>query len=303
VLQRRFPQVEWLPYEPAARAEAVRRCDLWLGLGDTPFQSDCGPWMLEHLEAERETCRRLRKPMFFLGVGVGDREALGDARASAVLAAAEHVWVRDRQSASLLAAAGAGAKVALGADLAHLELRRLVPAGASSRRMGWLVHFERTEMFSPATVVRLMDDLPQWEHAWLVQEVRPLPGSERVNFEQLPERLRHGVALCLADHDAPDVAAVARHWPECGLVLSSRYHGALHAAWKGSRLVVLERNDKLRGVVDTLACASAPALTDPRVVAAAIEGSRAVPRERLLEQAELAERCCREFFEALRVAA
>src|SRR5262245_9671031 len=78
---RRFPRVEWRSYEAAAREQSVRDCDVWLGLGGTPFQSDSGPWFLEHLAEELELCRRFRKPMYFLGVGVGNREALADPRA------------------------------------------------------------------------------------------------------------------------------------------------------------------------------------------------------------------------------
>lgn len=64
--QRRFPAIEWLPYEPAVRAASIEACDAWVGVGDTPFQTDVGTWLLDHLAEEAESCRRFGKPMFFV---------------------------------------------------------------------------------------------------------------------------------------------------------------------------------------------------------------------------------------------
>jgi hypothetical protein len=42
VLQRRFPEIEWVPFTYENRVEKIQSCDVWLGLGDSPFQSVVG---------------------------------------------------------------------------------------------------------------------------------------------------------------------------------------------------------------------------------------------------------------------
>src|SRR2546423_1049318 len=69
-LQRRFPAIAWQPYEDATRDRCIAECDVWLGLGGSPFQHALSRWFLDHLTAEAARCARARKPMFFLGVGV-----------------------------------------------------------------------------------------------------------------------------------------------------------------------------------------------------------------------------------------
>ena len=58
-LHRRFPTIEWLPCSPIDRERAIAGCDVWLGLGGSPFQSDQSRWFVDHLTGEAESCARL----------------------------------------------------------------------------------------------------------------------------------------------------------------------------------------------------------------------------------------------------
>src|SRR6266542_643277 len=69
-LQKRFTAINWLPYDDATRARCIAGCDVWLGLGGSPFQSAQSRWFIDHLVREETLCAREKKPMFFLGVGV-----------------------------------------------------------------------------------------------------------------------------------------------------------------------------------------------------------------------------------------
>src|SRR3954462_1504475 len=68
-LQQRFPAITWLAYDATARSRAIRECDVWLGLGGSPFQHALSRWFVDHLIGEADLCTRERKPMFYLGVG------------------------------------------------------------------------------------------------------------------------------------------------------------------------------------------------------------------------------------------
>ena len=134
--RRRFPTVKWLSAVDRQRAEEeLREADVWLGLGSTPFQLDTGPWMLDHLDHQREVCQRLGKPMVFLGVGCDSIDAVLDPRGRRVIEVAERIWTRDARSAEAIGSVAAAGVTKPGADLAHIALDAAVKP---HREMGLL---------------------------------------------------------------------------------------------------------------------------------------------------------------------
>ena len=96
--RRRFPEIEWLPYDETTRAACIERADVWLGLGDTPFQATGGnTWFLDHLGEEAAWCRQYGKPMFYLGVGVNERATADYPQVRALVGLAERIWARRRE--------------------------------------------------------------------------------------------------------------------------------------------------------------------------------------------------------------
>ncbi len=297
--QRRFPQVAWLPYDLETRTEAIRHCSIWLGVGGPAFETDSGSWMLEHLAVELELCQRFHKPMFFLCVGVSNREALEDARSQAVLDYAEHIWTRDEQVAERLRKVCRADKVTAGADLAHLYLAGRSPLLPRAHTLGWLMHFDDRSLVRPAALAQALARLTDWEHYWLVQEVRDLPGSELATLLALPAETRNQLTVCLPDYSCTLTDQLLHAWPACEAIITSRFHGVLISAWRGTRVVAVERNDKLRGVVDTLGCHSIPAAHDADALCQAIASSVIVERDLLERQLEIAWGCCVSLFRLL----
>ena len=129
--------MDWRPYHDAARAGCIEQADVWLGLGDTPFQATGGrTWFLDHLCEEAAWCQQYGKPMFYLGVGVNERAVLAYPQVRTLVAQAEKLWMRDETSAGMLRPLAAPGKVTAHADLAHLALAgmRFPPA---PRRRPW----------------------------------------------------------------------------------------------------------------------------------------------------------------------
>jgi polysaccharide pyruvyl transferase WcaK-like protein len=298
--QRRFPQVAWLPYDAAAREHAIRHCTVWLGLGGPAFETESGPWMLEHQKLEIELCRRYRKPMFFLCVGVSNRESLDEPVSQAVLDQVEHIWTRDRLVAEMLRSVCPSGKITAGADLAHLCLSEEAPQRIDRDRLGWVIHFDNTSLLHPPAVAAAIERLRERQHCWLVQEIRELPGSELATLAALPETVRATLQVCLPDYGANAAANLPAAWPACGTMITSRFHGAMVAAWRGARVVVLERDDKLRGAAQTLGCKSLSSARDADELCAAIAASSPVERSLLEEQQDIAWRCCAAFFRHLK---
>jgi len=136
--------------------------------------------------------RAAGKPMYFLGVGVSETDSLRDERGRAVLDYATRVWARDTRSADALAAVCEPGKVRLAADLAHLCLRGLPPPGAPEPDVtGYVLNFEDPHQFRREALCAFIEAMPPERfQRWLVQEVRPLEGSEMEIWANLPGRYR-----------------------------------------------------------------------------------------------------------------
>lgn len=297
--QRRFPEIAWLPWDRPAREDAIRHCDVWLGLGGPAFGNLDSSWLIEQLNQEREMCRRFGKPMFFLCVGVSNKEALNDPRATALIDVAEHIWTRDPESASYIAAQSQSSNVTAGADLAHLCLMEQPSRFPQGGQIGWVLHFDFPSLLRLDAVEQAIELLPDWEHHWLVQEIRALSGSEEDSFQKLHPVVKAGLQVCRADYDASTVEAMLERWPSCEVCLTSRFHAALIAAWRGARVAVIERDDKLRALAKLLGCTALADACDSRRIVDAIQAAQPIDQRLLEEQADITWRCCAAFFRTI----
>ena len=297
--ERRFPQVEWLPYDPATRASAIEACDAWLGVGDTPFQTDVGSWFLDHLIEEVDLCRRSGKPMFFLAVGLNNRQAIVHPHTRTIAGQARHIWTRDPLSARLLREILSPERVTAGADLANAFLVDRTSPAVEPGTLAFLLNFEDRQAFSTEAIREVIEATPDCRHLWLVQEVRTLGGSERDIYNQLPESCRARLELRAPDYAVDSLDTMLDRWGQPERLITSRYHGALVGAWLGSRTVIIERNDKLTGLVEQLGLASAKDLRRAAPVVALGQHAAPVSRDALNALAGCASQALEELATAL----
>lgn len=297
---RRFPAIEWLPYDEATRTDSLARCDVWLGLGGSPFQTIVGTWLLDHLLAEAAWCERWDKPMFYLCVGVNDAGAADHPITSRLLGAAERVWTRDAESAAILRDGSVRPeRITAAADLAHLALERMHFPTPEPGTLGLVLNFEDPSQFSLPSIATLVDVATDARLTvrWLAQEVRPLPDSERALYEALPPGTQHQTDLRLPDYaHAPDVQALLRPWGTPELLLTSRYHGALIGAWAGCRTVAFDRSLKVAAGTRELGLPLLGSLADPAAVCRVLDAATAADPVRLRAAADLARAGVEEFF-------
>jgi polysaccharide pyruvyl transferase WcaK-like protein len=296
-LERRFPQIRWLPESDAVRDDALRGADAWLGLGDTPFQLDSGPWLLDRNERERRRCAALGKPMYLLGVGCESREAAADPRSLALLAAAECVWTRDGFSAETLRLLVPRARLRPGADVAHLAFSEDAPPPREPGVIGMLLAFERSEQFDLDELAVFIERRAPGGIRWLVQEYRALPHLERWILERLAPEARARLSVMEFDYERTSPAEYLRAFGTPNVTITSRYHGAVVAAWHGSAVVVVSRSTKLSGVADELGVPRIERASSAAELKAALEGAVEVPRERLRALRRRAAAMCEAFFD------
>lgn len=296
---RRFPAIEWLADEPPTRDAVIRDCDAWLGLGGSPFQTDCGPWMLDTLARDTVMCRRHRVPMFFLGTGVNDRRSLDDPRAREALAYASFLWMRDADCASWTAEHAGTDRVGTAADCAHIFLSQATTGTTEPRHLGWALAFEDETRCADEALARTIAGLPEWRHDWLVQDIRCLPGGERWRHRRLEGQIRRAARICMPDYDAATTHGLLAAWPAGEVLVSSRYHALLVGAWRGARLVALRRNDKLAAAARSLGCVELARADDAGCLRTAIDAALPVSRGVLDSLATAAADACRAFVERL----
>jgi polysaccharide pyruvyl transferase WcaK-like protein len=302
-LRARFPEIEWLPYQAAGREQAIAACDVWLGLGGSPFQSAQSRWFVDHLLGEAELCAHGGKPMFFLGVGVQTTTELALPEIRELCARAAGIWTRDGASATRIRALPSPPPtVEAAADLAHLLFRDQPPPSARRGRVSAVLNFDYGAWPGQAGALSAIEKLAPVERVWLAQESRELPGAERALFAALPagESMRWKLVSpdTAAGTTGPLASAIAQ-WPSGEWLLTARFHAAIAGAWAGSKVVTISTNEKLRGIAHDLHVPAIATDADEAAVSRAFAAAAPVPRAALTQMAESAQRACAEFVDSV----
>ena len=298
-LARRFPQVRWLPSEPAGRRRCIEQCDVWLGLGGSPFQCEVSGWFADHLAEQEALCAAAGKPMYFLGIGGQDPAAYAVPVLRRAAERAEAIWTRDDRTAEVLDAILPGRRVKSAADLAHVFFAASAPPPAAPGRMAAALNFDYRGWPGLESAVAALTKLPARERVWLAQEARVLPGAEQWLLGQLAPAVRAAWSLCVPDQPGEPLASALARWPSAEWLLASRFHATLAGAWAGSRTVVIATNDKLRGVADECRLPCLPiAASGAEITAAFAQASPTAPAL-LAARAAAARSACDEFFAAI----
>jgi hypothetical protein len=295
-LKKRFPEIEWLVYDDAARARTIAACDAWLGLGGSPFQSAQSRWFVDHLVAEEKLCAAAKKPMFFLGVGVQTAAELHVPDVHRLVARAEGIWTRDPASAKFLSAIETRHPVEAGADLAHVFFRDEPPPAAASGQLTLVANFDYGTWRGQPAFLRAAKNFPATERVWLAQETRALPGAERALHDALAPDEQKRWRLVVPDEPGAPLARALARWPSGEWLVTARFHAALAGAWARSKIVVISTNEKLRAVARELGAPLLSPEADEAAVARALESApRATPSA---AQAERAYAACAAFVRA-----
>jgi polysaccharide pyruvyl transferase WcaK-like protein len=297
-LRRRFPEVAWFPANYEERSARIQNCDLWLGLGDSPFQSVVGTAILDHIVEDLRICRDRNKPVFFLGVGVNDEEALELPQTIEILRAAEHIWTRDRISARQLSNLVPENKLTEGADLSNLFLSRgCRQSRHEGRGLGVVINVENPQQVSIGIIGSVLLGWTDDRLVWLCQEVRNLPFSELSYYSQLDEPVQSRVALVIPDYDQGSLVDFTSTWKRIGTCLSTRYHAALVAAWAGCRIAIFPRSQKVVSLIHDIGCVSVNSLGCKEDIVGALEEAKPVEPDRLRALESLAQEKCQEFLQ------
>jgi hypothetical protein len=287
-LRARFPAVHWLPCDDANRAQAIAACDVWLGLGGSPFQSAQSRWFVDHLIGEATVCAARRKPMFYLGIGVQTAAELALPEVRDLCAGAAGIWTRDAASAERLRALGGSTPITAAADLAHILFRDTPPPGAGPGRVTLVPNFDYGAWPGQSACLRALQQLPARDRVWLAQESRELPGAERALYAALPAEEQARWRLVSPEMGGAPLPQVLARWPSGEWLVTSRYHAAVAGVWAGSKVVIVATNEKLRGAAAELRLPALAPDAETDAVKAALATARPAPPPVALAEAAYA---------------
>jgi hypothetical protein len=295
--RRRFPQVNWIDRrerENWINNPVLRGVDCWAGVADTPMQATGGMWLIDRMFADLPHLPRFAQKLL-ISVGA-ETEALPlRARLGRIVEMFERISTRDEMSLGVFHGLGANpSRCRAGADLAHLTLQEIAgKAPAPPAREFDLGIIVAGDTLSAPDVDVIGDFILQAPArvAFIANETRLQKNFERGIHARLVER--HGrrmldaAELIVPDYEQDSVAHLAAPVSRCRVVLSSRYHGALAAAWMGCDLGIIARSSKVLAAATDL---QVPFISPPLSLAG-LQGllAQAIPvRPRVL--ADLAEK-------------
>ena len=276
-LRRRFPEVAWHDANPDTRAQSIASCDVWLGLGGSPFQNALSRWFVDHLVTDANLCARAGKPQFYLGIGVQNVAELADPDIRQLCAAAAGIWTRDAASARRLQSLPSPPPITAASDFAHVFFQGCPPPPAAPGRLTTVLNFDYGAWPGQTACLSALRDLAATDRVWLAQESRELPGAERALFAALPPDEQSRWRLALPDVSGAPLPAVLAAWPSGTWLVSSRYHAAIAGAWAGSRVVVIATNEKLRAGAEELGLPSIEPDAERAAIAAALKSAQPQP--------------------------
>ena len=293
--QRRFPQINWVQGVDQVRLEAIKACDLWLGVGGPAFSVAHKGWLLKHMEQDLDWCRQYDKPAALLGVNAEQTLLSSIYRGLATKVLSQFNWVvtRDQSSVEILAALDDSRQTELvvGMDLANFYLSGIVPAEEDKRRLA-ICHWEEIEdkgrlQRLRATSRALVAD--GWVVTFFGNDVRPDFDRRfyKHTFSWLDRSWLHPrIPFRVPDYRRSSLEELIQHYRRVGSVMSSRYHALLLAAWLGQHPVALGTRPKVVSLAEEL---QIPLVRPPWSVSTLREaltqaGSRRTQAERYFEE-------------------
>ncbi|MGA2507461.1 MAG: polysaccharide pyruvyl transferase family protein [Chitinispirillaceae bacterium] len=271
--QFRFPQIQWVKQKgPEIRADYIAESDVWLGIGDTPFQINSGFWFIHKMLSDIEITKRFQIPIYMVGVGGENEVKIIKHKLQDILNNIRHVWTRDTFTHDLLVKELGmhQQNVTIGSDLANIELSKIFESTipCNQRNYELMVDYYNEKIINK-DIIQLRDFI---KHVAKKERVLFAANETRRkgNFEWRIYNTMFGgfkslfsrpkVAFYAPEYSGTSTKDLVIHFQNYKTVMSSRYHTILAAAWAGCRVVALSRSSKINALAADL---DIPVISEP----------------------------------------
>jgi|SRR5579884_584734 len=289
----RFPHVKWVGDE-GMQHKYLATSKVILGVGDTPFQFTCGDWFLRKLQHITATIADDAQ-LVFIDVGAEEEALKASDGFRAVLRRINRCSTRDTMSLSVLKCLSRGADDHLyqGEDLASISLQSIATEVRLSRRfrLGIILGIDtlsERDLFATKTFLEGFGG----PIAFITGDSRDAAGFEyqlfRLWAKGLFSPMRKKLILRRPQYDTCDLKELIRPVADCDVVLSSRFHGILAAAWLGCRVAAIGRSSKVTALARQFRIPCVQPALNAAEIKFAVENATVVDRKLLEAHREMA---------------
>jgi polysaccharide pyruvyl transferase WcaK-like protein len=294
LLSQRFPEVNWLQDSEYDREEVLSESDMWVGVGDTPFSDRQSSWLLDYVVDQVDLCKRHGNPMYMIGVGA-EKELLTSIhrpKASKIIESVKRIVTRDRISLRILEKVWNNHsyldKIVQGVDLANFYLVNSCLDGMIDRgKIGicyWDEDYNSEQRLFLKDLLNILRERG-YDVEFFANETRP-------QYERRIYRDLVGFWGWLGIHtkssfycpgyvSSSTINELISHYKRYDVVVASRYHALLTAAWMGKRCVGIDNRSKTAALAASLGITAISVPCDVEVAINTIEQSQVINRSEL----------------------
>lgn len=290
----RFPHLTWVGSDEGMQDTHLTSAKIILGVGDTPFQFTCGDWFLRRLEGIVETIADDAQ-LIFINVGA-EEEALQAADGfGEVLRRVNRCSTRDAMSLSVLKRLGRHTddRLCQGGDLAGISLRAMATEICLSRRfrLGVILGHDTLSEKDLDAAKTFLEGFPR-PIAFITGDSRDGSGFEYQLFRSWTKHwfspIRKKLILLRPNYESCNLKDLINPIADCDVILSSRFHGILAAAWLGCRVAAIGRSSKVTALAQQFGIPCVQPPLNASAIKVAVDYATMVDRELLEAHREMA---------------
>ena len=260
--QLRFPEIDWHTKGLKAQRELISNCDVWICVGDTPFQTTSGLEFLKNLEHETSVCEKEGKPIFMVGVGAEREAERYKHEFHDVIKKIKVIATRDQATVDIIKH-NLGCKDANAvafADLANISLQHIFDQTQDTEKtydLGWTVNTDSIEENDIHVIKSFINSLRNSKKVFVCNEVRKLKSMERSVYRKYfkswyyPWNTSNQV-LSVPKYSSASLQDLVSVYSKCKKLITTRYHGLLIAAWAGCAVGAIARSSKVENLAKVL---------------------------------------------------
>ncbi len=260
--QIRFPQIDWHKAKFMSRREAITACDLWIGVGDTPFQVISGLWFLKYLKNEVRICEEEKKPLFMIGVGAEQEAKKEKGEFNNIINNTNFIVTRDKASADIIRNdfGNKTNNILISADLANISLQQMFPLHKDVAKvydLGFTINTDTLSHEDVCMVKKFIDNLSALKKVFICNEIRKGKKFEHSIYRKYfkpwyNQSMTSNIDLFLPNYQKGSIQDLIAVYRRCETIITTRYHGLLTAAWAGCKVGVIARSSKVENLAKIL---------------------------------------------------
>ena len=262
-IKRRFEGVKFVSKEE--KDDTEKDCPVWIGAGDTPVQVKSGNWFVDKLIRDNESRKKLGFGYFFTGIGA-EKEAVGRKDLfREILNNSDHIWTRDMMTFDFLKdeIRVDKDKLTCSSDLANIFLNDVFGNNhiikKNRKYETGICFYDESPGLDDGLIIKkfLKKNFKKGKCLLICNDVNIKGNFEysvyRKMFTKAEKFFKTDIKIFMPDYyTETKTENLISHFEDCDLIITSRYHALLTAAWAGCKVISLERSSKVTALADEL---------------------------------------------------